>query len=34
MESAEPGRERPPGKYILGIRVGDVYVPPPCNGTI
>jgi hypothetical protein len=34
MESAEPGRERPPGKYFLGIRVGDVYVPPPCNGTI
>tara|TARA_A100000172_G_scaffold32504_3_gene19534 strand:+ start:11291 stop:12022 length:732 start_codon:yes stop_codon:yes gene_type:complete len=33
-EGVEPGRERPPGKYILGIRVGDVYVPPPCNGLV
>lgn len=34
MESSEPGRERPPGKYFLGVKVGDVYVPPPCNGSI
>ena len=34
MESSEPGRARPPGKYFLGVKVGDVYVPPPCNGSI
>ena len=34
MESSEPGRERPPGKYFLGVKVGDVYVPPPCNGLV
>ena len=34
MESSEPGRERPPGKYFLGVKGGDVYVPPPCNGSI
>jgi hypothetical protein len=34
MESSEPGRERPPGRYFLGMKVGEVTPPPPCNGLV
>ena len=31
---SEPGNERPPGKYFLGMKVGEVEYPPPCNGLV
>ena len=33
-EREKQEKVREPGKYFLGIRVGDVYVPPPCNGLV
>jgi len=33
-QGSEPGNERPPGKYILGVKVGEADYPTPCNGLV